>query len=50
MPDRCDFSVGDFIDRQYRVTKGLGEGSFGKVFRVTDKAGHDYALKLLKLW
>ena len=50
MPDRCDFSVGDYIDRQYRVTKGLGEGSFGKVFRVTDNAGHDYALKLLKLW
>lgn len=50
MPDRCDFSVGDCIDGQYRVTKGLGEGSFGKVFRVTDNAGHDYALKLLKLW
>lgn len=50
MADRCDFSIGDHIDGKYRVTKGLGEGSFGKVFRVSDNAGHDYALKLLKLW
>lgn len=50
MPDRCDFSVGDSVDGKYWVTKGLGEGSFGKVFRVKDHKGGDYALKLLKLW
>jgi len=50
MANRCDFSIGDYIDGHYRVTKGLGEGSFGKVYRVSDGQGHDYALKLLKLW
>ena len=50
MADRCDFNIGDHIDGKYQVTKGLGEGSFGKVYRVSDNAGHDYALKLLKLW
>lgn len=50
MADRCDFSVGDYIDGKYRVTKMLGEGSFGKVFCVSDNTGNNYALKLLKLW
>ena len=27
--NRCDFSVGDVIDRKYTVTKVLGEGGFG---------------------
>jgi len=50
MPDRCDFRTDDIIDGKYRVTKKLGEGSFGKVYRVTDSKGSDYALKLMKLW
>lgn len=50
MPERCDFRIDDVIDGKYRVTKKLGEGSFGKVYRVTDGLGHDYALKLMKLW
>ena len=46
--ERCDFGRGDSIDG-YIVDKLLGEGTFGKVFKVT-KAGQVYALKLLKLW
>ena len=48
--NRCDFSVGDVIDRKYTVTKVLGEGAFGKVFKVTKGTRDVYALKLLKLW
>ena len=47
---RCDFRSGDFIDKKYWVEKSLGEGSFGKVFKVKDSSGKIYALKLLKLW
>lgn len=47
---RCSFSVGDLVDRRYRVSKVLGEGSFGKVYAVTDHQGQFLALKLLKLW
>ena len=47
---RCDFKTGDYIDGKYRVEKELGEGSFGKVFKVKEKDGQVSALKLLKLW
>lgn len=47
---RCSLSIGDNIDGRYSVTRVLGEGSFGKVYSVKDYAGHQYALKLLKLW
>ena len=47
---RCDFRAGDHIDCKYRVEKELGEGSFGKVFKVVDSGGQVSALKLLKLW
>ncbi len=46
---RCDFHIGETIDGKFTVKKLLGEGSFGKVFMVTEK-GTTYALKLLKLW
>jgi serine/threonine protein kinase len=46
---RCDFYPGDRIS-QYRIEKLLGEGAFGKVFKVKDQNGNVYALKLLKLW
>lgn len=47
---RCEFAIGDTVDRQFRVEKILGEGSFGKVYKVSDYAGNMFALKLLKLW
>ena len=50
MADRVDFAIGERIDGKYTIQKMLGEGSFGKVYKVTDNAQHVYALKLLKLW
>jgi len=41
--DRCDYNVGEYINNRYRVSQTLGEGSFGKVYRVTDSASKDYA-------
>lgn len=46
----CDFTVGDSIAGKYRVTRCLGDGSFGKVYQVSDNAGTKYALKFLKMW
>lgn len=48
--ERCDFGQGDYIDNQYVVEKVLGEGTFGRVYRVRGRDGKTYALKLLKLW
>lgn len=48
--NRCDFDAGDCVDGRYRVVKALGEGSFGKVYRVQDGNGQNCALKLLRLW
>ena len=50
MVERCDFSIGQRIDNRYTVTKSLGEGAFGMVFKVSDTSGRTYALKVLKLW
>lgn len=50
MADRCTFSVGDLIDKKYRVLKNLGEGSYGLVYLVQDSQGNKYALKMLKFW
>ena len=47
---KCDFHVDDLINDQYRVEKELGEGAFGKVFKVKDLKGRVYALKLIKMW
>ena len=47
---KCDFLTNNVIDMKYRVVKTLGEGAFGKVFKVMDHSSHVYALKLLKLW
>ena len=49
--NRCDFHTGSLIDGKYIVDRPLGEGTFGKVYRV--KCNSDsriFALKLLKLW
>jgi serine/threonine protein kinase len=46
---RCDFNRNDRIDA-YCVEKLLGEGAFGKVFKVKNGTNDVFALKLLKLW
>jgi serine/threonine protein kinase len=49
--DMCDFHTGSVIDGKFTVDRPLGEGSFGKVFRVKRNSdGRIFALKLLKLW
>lgn len=50
LAQRCDFAVGDVIDGRWRVCAFLGEGTYGKVFRVSDASGAEFALKLLKVW
>ena len=47
---RCDFYADDMIDAKFQVVETLGEGGFGKVFKVKDPAAQVYALKMLKLW
>lgn len=46
--ERVDFCPGDNIDG-YTVDRLLGEGTFGRVYKVRGKDGF-FALKLLKLW
>lgn len=48
-PKRFYPQPGDWVDK-YRLLSVLGEGSFGIVYKVEDKAGKIFALKLLKLW
>ena len=49
--NRCDFHTGSIIDGKYTVDRPLGEGTFGKVYRVKRNSdGRTFALKLLKLW
>lgn len=48
--DRCELNIGDRIENQYVIEKVLGEGSFGRVYRVKNTDGSVYALKLLHLW
>lgn len=49
---RCDFKIDDVIQGRYVVQKVLGEGTFGKVYKVTDRQdpSKPVAFKLLKLW
>lgn len=48
--ERCELNIGERVGNRYVVEKVLGEGSFGKVYRVKDTDGTIYALKLLHLW
>ena len=50
VPSRIDCKAGDWINSQYRIESVLGEGAFGKVYKVFDKKGDVWALKLLRLW
>lgn len=46
---RCDFVPGELIDGKYSVKAMLGEGSFGRVYKVCH-GNTVYALKLFKFW
>lgn len=48
--ERCELNIGERVGNRYVVEKVLGEGSFGKVYRVKDIDDTIYALKLLHLW
>lgn len=48
--ERCDLTNGERVGNRYVIEKVLGEGSFGKVYRILDSTGTAYALKLLHLW
>ena len=48
---RCDFYEGDCINGKYHIEKVMGEGAFGKVYKVRDlKSSQTCALKLFKFW
>ena len=49
--ERCDIKTGECIGERYTVEKLLGEGAFGKVFKVKNhENGQSFALKLFKFW
>ena len=48
---RCDFKPGDLVAGKYSIEKVLGEGSFGRVYKIASpRGGSAYALKLFKFW
>lgn len=47
---KCDFRLHDWIDGKYKVERVLGHGKYDSKFKVVDKDGNHYMLKLLKLW
>jgi len=48
---RCEIRTGECIGNKYTVEKLLGEGTFGQVFKVTDRHSRQlWALKLFKFW
>ena len=49
--ERCDIRTGECIGNKYVVENQLGEGTFGKVFKVQDRNSRQtFALKLFKFW
>lgn len=47
---KCDFRIHDWIDGKYKVERVLGHSKYDSKFKVVDKDGNQYMLKLLKLW
>lgn len=47
---KCDFRLHDWIDGKYKVERVLGHSKYDSKFKVVDKDGNQYMLKLLKLW
>lgn len=50
MVERCDLNPGDWVDSRYKITKMIGNGAFGNVYKAEDANHQDVAIKLLRLW
>ena len=50
IPQRIDWKKGERMPSGLKVLATLGEGAFGKVYKVEDEKGTVYALKILRLW
>lgn len=50
IPQRIDWKKGECMPSGLKVLDTLGEGAFGKVYKVEDEKGVVYALKILRLW
>lgn len=50
VPRRHLCAIGEVVSSRYRIVSELGEGTYGHVYKVSDAAGREYALKLLHLW
>jgi serine/threonine protein kinase len=48
-PSRYVPKLNDWIEN-YQIKGDLGEGTFGLVYKVVDKTGQSFALKMIKLW
>ncbi len=47
---RVDFRLHDWIDGKYKVERVLGHSRHDSKFKVVDRQGNQYMLKLLNLW
>lgn len=47
---KCDFRIHDWIDGKYKVERVLGHSKYDSKFKVVDRNGNQYMLKLHKLW
>lgn len=47
---RVDFRLHDWIDGKYKVERVLGHSRHDSKFKVIDRQGNQYMLKLLNLW
>lgn len=47
---KVDFRIHDWIDGKYKVERVLGHSQHDSKFKVVDRQGNQYMLKLLNLW